>query len=747
MSLAWLLFARSFRHNWQRFLLLTIALGAATLLVFVCVTGLNGLDSRMRGVSLQQTIIQSSSLPHQQTSVEQYPLYAILSSKSSAGSLWRDKEITVTRLAATSSESPDFQGMPTPNLDEYYVSSGLKRVMDKHPEDNIGSRFGNKLLGTIPNKYVSSPDELTVVSGISLSEVKELELRGASVVKIYGISMQPAVDTKYSSIVTPVLYLGMFVLLFPIVLLISVATRLGGSQRERRYAALRLIGATRDQVRRVLVVESVVVSAAGIVVGLLLYAAIQPLILEFKFSGMRFWPHEVDIPLLQGSAIAIAIIILSTTISWWSMRRVQISPLGMVRKNKRRKEPHWRRLAPLTLGISTVGFVMSPLYNNLQDTYNNMAILLIFTSLIVLSFGIITAGPLITQKLANFFASHTRHAEVLIGMKYAAFNSGGVFRTVSGAAIALFIGSFLLVCADSMRSYMAKTVNTDAYSQLQPNAALIGTHIGSDLTLPAGQETTFKDLEYIKSVTEVKQVSYAYVVMPCQAVAKYLKKECPDNAEYIARSFNYEASPDELYGSTEAEVYEKISKSSPYANIAVVEPNYLVQVDFSDIDKLRSFISNRYESSTYLFDGTSSNTPFIHPIIKEAAELARAGIVMIILISLVSLAVSSIGALLEQRHSLTSLRVGGMSVSSLKRVVIIESLLPLLSVTLISSALGLVVGAILMHRLELLSSIHDMLSISYITLIGGCIVASLMMNVYVLSFVDKVTNPDNMRVE
>ena len=61
MRLAWLLFARSFRHNWRRFLLLALALGIGVFLLFLAVAGLNGLANRMNSASWQQTIRQSAT--------------------------------------------------------------------------------------------------------------------------------------------------------------------------------------------------------------------------------------------------------------------------------------------------------------------------------------------------------------------------------------------------------------------------------------------------------------------------------------------------------------------------------------------------------------------------------------------------------------------------------------------------------------------------------------------------------------
>ena len=53
-----------------------------------------------------------------------------------------------------------------------------------------------------------------------------------------------------------VLGVGGTILLFPIVMFVAVATQLGGVQREKRYAALRLIGATKKQVTRVILLVS-----------------------------------------------------------------------------------------------------------------------------------------------------------------------------------------------------------------------------------------------------------------------------------------------------------------------------------------------------------------------------------------------------------------------------------------------------------------------------------------------------------
>ncbi len=718
------------------------------LILLLVVAWINGLSNRMGSISWQQTIIQSAAMSRQTATNTGEPLYVMLSPGSSVESLWHDKRVSITRLAEGGSGSPQFRGMPTPNPGEYYVSSGLKKIMNAYPKDSLGSRFGEKLLGTIPDEYVTSPDELSVVKGVELAEVRRLESIGASVIELYRIDQKPAIDPVHSSIIIPVLYIGIFILLFPIMLLVSAATRLGGNQREQRYAALRLIGATKAQVRSVMIVESIVASIAGIAVGLLLYVATQPLMLTFKFNGMRFWPHEVAIPTVQVVGIIVATLVFTTALNLWAMRQVQVSPLGIVRRNLRYKRLHWGRLIPLCLGLGIVGFVASPLFDSIQDESGANTALLIFVSIIVMMFGLIVAGPYITQKLAGLIARHTKHAEILLGMKYISLNPRGVFRSVSGVVIVLFVGSFLLACANGMQNFMTESIDSNPYAQLRTDTVLVGNHVGSN-SLPGGQEATFRELNYVHSAVEIKQVSYTFAVMSCQTAIEYMTVQCPDGKNYVGVSFNSEVSSSNLYGTTEAEVYEQISHSGPYADVTAVVLNYLVQIDYDNIDKFRSFITTHYardESvSVLLFDGTSSNTPFIHPVIEEAAEFTRIGIGVTALVAAVSLATSTIGGLLERRRSLITLRLGGMSVSGLKRIIIMESLVPLLGATIISSCLGLAVGFVLMNQLTI--TVHSVLSVSYILLLGGCIIAALAMIILILPSVGRIVNPENTQTE
>lgn len=744
MGLAWLLFIRSLRHSWRRLLLVIGAVGTGVLILFLFTAGYNGLTNRMDHTSWRQTVFQAVNTPQQETANIE-PLYVMLSSTSNVDATWRDKQIEVTNLAASGKNSPSFSGISNPNSGEYYISPGLEKIINEHPEDAIGTRFGTKLVGVIPDKYVTSPDELAVIRGVDLSQAKQLEESGTSIAKLYQIpeNSNPTAS-GYSEMLLIVLYLGIFILLFPVIILVSVATQLGGRQREARYASMRLVGATKAQTRRIMMVESLVASSIGIVVGILLYVIARPLVLDFKFQDMRFWPQEVAVSTNGAVGIIVATLIFTILVNWWAIRHVQTSPLGVIQKSSYRKQSHWWRLIPLLLGIITLLLGFLPMF----DRQQNIVALLILGSVVMLMFGLVIAGPFVTRKISGWIGRHTRSAETLLGMKYISLNSRNVFRSVAGVVVALFAGSFFLACTSGVENLAAQSIADNGYSKLRADSVLVGGYVASN-PFPEGQSEVFKKLDYVHSVTEIKVVSYSIAVIPCQVATEYTTIQCPKDKTYLAINFDRQDLSKELYGSSETDIYNQIKDSNPYFTMSVVASNYLLKINYNDIDKLRSFVVAHYMrdgvTNPFLFDGTDAQKPYVNPIIDEFANLAYVGIGITVLIAIVSLAISTIGALLERRRSLVTLRLGGMTVGGLKRVILIESLIPLLSVTIISAGLGLLVGFAMMYKLT--TTVHSVLSIAYLELFGGCIVMAIVAIVCILPSVKRIANPEAMQTE
>lgn len=744
MSLAWLLFFRSLQYSWRRLALVIGAVGLGVAILFLFTAGYNGLTSRMNHVSWKQNIFSLLDSP-QTVHPGVQPLYVLVTSGSNVDSTWRDKQIEVTEVVASDQTSPKLLGLPTPLVGEYYVSSGLQELINTHPEDKIGTRFGTKLLGVIPDQYITSPDELVVIRGVDIATVKRLEQVSAPVVKLYSTdNIAKTAVSPYSKILMTVLYLGIFILLFPIMILIATAIQLGSRQREERYASLRLVGATRAQVRLIMMVESSVASVVGILFGNLLYLLLRPLVIEFKFQDMRFWPEEVEISAIGSLIIIVATLLFTICLNLWAIRHVQVSPLGIPRKGIKKRGLYWWRLVPLILSLGALVLTFTPILSANQG----LVAIVILATVVVLMFGLVIAGPYITQKIAQLIAKFTQRASVLLGMKYIAYNARGVFRSVSGVVVALFAGSFLLVCTSGVERLAEQSVANNGYSTLKSDTVLIGSYVGGDY-LPDNQKQTLEGLDYVKDADQIKVVSYSITVMTCSTAARYTTIECPQDREYVAIDFTRQDLAKELYGVSEADVYRQISSMNPYFTMDAIAPNYLVHIEYADTDKLRSFIAERYMKNSFtnafLFNGTDTNKPYVNPIIEEFASLAYVGIGITVLVAVVGLMIATIGGLLERRKSLVTLRLSGMTVGDLRRIVIIESLIPLLSVTIVAASFGLAVGSIMMYRLT--ETIHSTLSVSYLVLFIGCVVAAVVSIFCLFPTIRRIANIDKVRTE
>ena len=133
----------------------------------------------------------------------------------------------------------------------------------------------------------------------------------------------------------------MLAVLFPMLVLISTATRLAAARREERFAAMRLVGATPGEISVIASVDSVVGALFGAVAGIGVFPA----------SGPRWPTRRWPAPVLRRHVTPTAWGYLAVLVRcrrrrpsrrWLSLRRVQISPLGVSRRATPPPPSAWR---------------------------------------------------------------------------------------------------------------------------------------------------------------------------------------------------------------------------------------------------------------------------------------------------------------------------------------------------------------------------------------------------------------------
>jgi putative ABC transport system permease protein len=319
MKIAWLLLRRSGKHSRNRLALTAVAIALGVVMMLIFVAGVNALMNRTERSNWRLNFFNNQVTSRPVDGVA--PLKVALALGGNLNK-YQDTRINVVSMYATGVSSPQLPNMPTPQPGEYYVSRGLEKILKQRPHDNIGQRFEYKKIGMIPDAYVVSPDSLDVVRGMSSTEADNLRVSS-----IYRFNTASGVS-PYSGMTAIVLFIGAAILFVPIIIFLTIATQLGSVQREQRYAALRLISATKRQVTQILLFESLAAAAIGIGVGTAAFLAILPLMSNFFFDGMRFWASDLSVSITQYIAIVTAVLLLCAAANWWGMRADRFAANG-----------------------------------------------------------------------------------------------------------------------------------------------------------------------------------------------------------------------------------------------------------------------------------------------------------------------------------------------------------------------------------------------------------------------------------
>jgi hypothetical protein len=147
-----------------------------------------------------------------------------------------------------------------------------------------------------------------------------------------------------------ILVIGSIGLLVPVVVLVATATRLAAARREQRLAALRLVGATPRQTATIAAVEATLAAVAATIVGVAVFFATRPTTARIPFDGATFYFSDLRPPLPRTATIALGVPALSVAAAIISLRRINVSPLGVVRA-ARAPRPNTRSLIPLASGL------------------------------------------------------------------------------------------------------------------------------------------------------------------------------------------------------------------------------------------------------------------------------------------------------------------------------------------------------------------------------------------------------------
>ena len=255
-----------------------------------------------------------------------------------------------------------------------------------------------------------------------------------------GLSYQPADAGIESSGIDLILSVAALAMLAPVLIFIATATRLSAARREQRFAAMRLVGATRKQVSLLAATESTAAALLGVTVGFGMFFLLRAPIAGIPFLGEPFFPADLSLSLPDILAVAIGVPVAAAVAARLALRRVHISPLGVARRATPSPPRAWRVL-PLLAGLAELGVFV--VHGTPASPSGELWALLPGFLLIIV--GLIIAGPWLTMAAARFMARRTSRPGGLIAARRIADDPRAAFRAVSGLVLALFITTVAVV--------------------------------------------------------------------------------------------------------------------------------------------------------------------------------------------------------------------------------------------------------------------------------------------------------------
>lgn len=121
------------------------------------------------------------------------------------------------------------------------------------------------------------------------------------------------------------------------------------------------------------------------------------------------------------------------------------------------------------------------------------------------------------------------------------------------------------------------------------------------------------------------------------------------------------------------------------------------------------------------------------------------GIGVTLIVSVISLVVSTYAGLLERRRSLLSLRLSGMKVSQLGRMVLVESVVPLVIMASLATGCGIGAGFVLMHSVS--HSLDARFTATYVVVLIGALIGAALAISAILPSLKKMTQLSVNRTE
>ncbi|MFF8915454.1 ABC transporter permease [Streptomyces sp. NPDC015032] len=232
-----------------------------------------------------------------------------------------------------------------PGADEMVVSPALKELLGSSEGSLLRERLPYRITGTIADPGLISPGELFYYAGSDTLT----PANGGHRIAGYG---DPGPPHPLSPILVVLTIMICVVLLMPVAIFIATAVRFGGERRDRRLAALRLVGADSRMTRRIAAGEAFFGAVLGLLAGLVFFLVGRHFMGSVEVWDVSAFPADLVPDPWLAALVVVAVPVAAVLVTLIALRSVVIEPLGVVRSGRDHKRRLWWRLLVPVAGLA-----------------------------------------------------------------------------------------------------------------------------------------------------------------------------------------------------------------------------------------------------------------------------------------------------------------------------------------------------------------------------------------------------------
>ncbi|MEO3754317.1 FtsX-like permease family protein [Streptomyces sp. B6B3] len=675
--------------------------------------------------------------------------------------------------SSTATPPPGVDAFPAPG--EMLVSPALGRLLDSEEGALLAERLDHEPVGTIGDEGLVGPADLFYYAG---ADHLELVPEGA-VMRVDEFGRDWA-DEELNAPLLLLVSVICVALLMPVAVFVATAVRLGGERRDRRLAALRLVGADAMTTRRIAAGEALVGALAGLLLGCLGFLPLRELLGGVTVSGSSVFPSDI-----APSGALVALILLgvpgsAVAVTLFALRGVAIEPLGVVRRApSRRRRLAWR-LLPVLLGPA----MLVPLAGSFT-TGDDLALAQAVVGMVLLLVGVTLLLPWMVERLVGRLRGGPLSWQLAI--RRLQLSGGPAARAVSGITVAVAGATALYMLFSGVRAEETQETGRD------PDAYQVEV-LGYELDRAEDQRFA-GEIEAVPGVTEAFSLAVGWgeilredagtvgdpatqvVVGDCATLSLLAEiGDCangdsflvraPEDAEYDtvqpgdrlylgdrpSESGGHWTVPDSarevpLPDDEQFSAYASGVFATPAALDAAVlgdaETRALVRIDPAAgrdvIERIRN-VAWAYESRPSVWEVTSEDVSSQFRNIQLGLLVGACGVLLLIGASMV---VTTLEQLRERRRLLSVLVAFGTRRSTLGASVLWQTAIPVTLGLALASGVGLGLGALLMTMVHL--PVSGWLAFLPMAAAGGGLIA--FVTLVSLPFLWRLMRPDGLRTE